>query len=406
MKILMLSWEYPPKIVGGIARHVQELSEALATQGIEIHVITADHPDVPAEVCENSVYLHRVATRGLSNDFVHWVHQLNFAMESRAESLLEEWLQGKPARKSRVPVLIHAHDWLAYFCAVSLKHRYRLPLVATIHATEHGRNSGIHNDTSRYIHQTEWQLAYEAWRVIVCTDFMKREVGNVLQVPADKIDVIPNGINVAKFDFDFPPGEQKKFRARFAAPDEKIVFFVGRMVREKGVHVLMEAFPKVKAFQPKAKLVIAGGGSREHLVQFARFARMESSVMFTGFIPDADLLKLYKVIDVAVYPSLYEPFGIVALEAMASHTPVVVSDAGGFREVVRHEKTGITTWANNSDSLAWGILHVLENPESARLRAERAHQEVKNVFNWRKIARQTQSTYRRVWREFKETEWD
>jgi len=405
MKILMLSWEYPPKIVGGIARHVQELSEALAAQDVEIHVVTADHPDAPAEACENGVYLHRVATRGLTNDFIHWVHQLNFTMESRAESLIEEWLQGKPAQKSRETVLIHAHDWLAHFCGTSLKHRYQLPLIATIHATEHGRHNGIHNETSRYIHQTEWQLAYEAWRVIVCSEFMKREVGNVLQVPDDKMDVVPNGIDAEKFKFDFPPAEREKFRARFAAPDEKIIFFVGRMVREKGVHVLLDALPRVKAFQPKAKLVIAGGGHRDHLVQFARFAKLESSVMFTGFIPDADLLKLYKVVDVAVYPSLYEPFGIVALEAMASHTPVVVSDAGGFREVVQHEKTGISSWANSPDSLAWGILRVLENPEQARLRAERAYREVKSVFNWQKIARQTQGTYRRVWREFKEVQW-
>lgn len=405
MKIVMLSWEYPPKIVGGIARHAQELSEALAAQGVEVHVITAEHPDAPTEAIENGVHLHRVGTRGITNDFIHWVHQLNSVMEARAEALIEHWLNGKSSRKSREAILIHAHDWLAHFCGHSLKHRYHLPLVATIHATEHGRNHGIHNDTSRYIHQTEWQLTCEAWRVIVCTQFMKQEVGSILGVPDDKMDVVPNGIDAGKFEFDFPEKERAAFRARFAAPDEKIIFFVGRMVREKGAHLLLEALPIVKAYEPKAKLVIAGGGYRDHLTQFSRFARLEPSVLFTGFIPDADLMKLYRVIDVAAYPSLYEPFGIVALEAMASGAPLVVSDAGGFKEVVQHERTGIITWANHSDSLAWGILRALEDPAAARARAQNALKQAKTVFNWQRITRQTEAVYKRVWKEFKESSW-
>lgn len=405
-RVLMLSWEYPPKIVGGIARHVQELSEALVQQGVEVHVITADHPQAPAESCEQGVYLHRVAPRGYANDFVHWVHLLNFAMEARAESLLEEWLAYQPPKGGRLPILLHAHDWLAYFSAVSLKHRYQLPLIATFHATEHGRHGGLPSDTSRYIHQTEWQLSYEAWRVIVCSEFMKGEVQAVLGVPPDKIDVIPNGIRAEKFDFPLGREEREAVRARFAAPDEKLIFSVGRMVREKGMHRLIEALPKVKALYPKVKLVLAGGGYRDHLVQFARFLRLEPSLFFTDFIPDEELLKLYKVADVAVYPSLYEPFGIVALEAMAARVPVVVSDIGGFREIVQHEVTGITTWANNSDSLAWGILRVLTDPEATRERVKRAYRYVREIFNWDQIARQTLQVYQRVWQEYKKSDWE
>ncbi len=400
MRVIMLAWEYPPRIVGGIARHVQELSEALAQLGDEVHVITASHPDAPAEAVENGVHLHRVGTPfHPQDDFMSWIYALNLAMEARASALLEE-------ANSRVPTLLHAHDWMTCPAGRTLKHRYRIPLIATIHATEHGRHGGIHSDLSRVIHQIEWELTYEAWRVIVCSAFMQSEVHSVLNVPWDKLDVIPNGIHAEKFEFEFSEEERKAFRARYAQPDEPLIFFVGRMVREKGVQVLLQAFPIVKARFPKARLVIAGGGYRKHLEEFVRFLHLESSVRFLGFIPDEELLKLYRVVDVAVYPSLYEPFGIVALEAMAVGVPVVVSDAGGLKEVVRHEQTGILTWAGNAESLAWGILRVLEDPEGAQRRAQRAQKTVRREFNWRKIARQTQAVYKRVWSEYRQSGWE
>ncbi len=395
----MLAWEYPPRIVGGIARHVQELSEALAQLGDEVHVITASHPDAPAEVVENGVHLHRVGTPfHPQEDFMGWIYALNLAMEARTSALLEE-------TNSRVPTLLHAHDWMTCPAGRTLKHRYRIPLIATIHATEHGRHGGIHSDLSRVIHQIEWELTYEAWRVIVCSAFMQSEVHSVLNVPWDKLDVIPNGIHAEKFEFEFPEAERKAFRARYAQPDEPLIFFVGRMVREKGVQVLLQAFPIVKARFPQARLVIAGGGYRKHLEEFVRFLHLETSVRFLGFIPDEELLKLYRVVDVAVYPSLYEPFGIVALEAMAVGVPVVVSDAGGLKEVVQHEQTGILTWAGNAESLAWGILRVLEDPEGAQRRAQRAQKTVRREFNWRKIARQTRAVYKRVWSEYHQSGW-
>lgn len=402
----MLSWEYPPRIVGGIARHVQELSEALAAQGLEVHVITTTHPDAPDESVENGVSLHRVASPPPpQGDFLRSVYGMNAAFEARADALLQQWLRGRPVKSLREAILLHAHDWLAHPAAKSLKHRYKIPLVATIHATEHGRHGGIHTDLSRAISHTEWELGYEAWRIIVCSEFMRGEVQYALNAPSDKIDVIPNGIRAEKFEFEFPEAERAAFRARFAEPSQPLIFFVGRMVREKGVQVLLQALPIVRAERPNARLVIVGGGYRAHLEEFVRFCGLEHAVRFTGFIPDADLLKLYRVIDVAVYPSLYEPFGIVALEAMAAGAPVVVSDAGGLKEVVRHEQTGIVTWAGNAESLAWGVLRVLTDPAAAQQRAQNARKAVQREFNWQRIAKQTRAVYQRVWREFQQSAW-
>ncbi len=402
----MLSWEYPPRIVGGIARHVQELSEAMAAQGVEVHVVTATHPDAPDEAIENGVHVHRIgAPPPPHGDFLEGVYTMNAAFEARADALLQELLRGKPARTQREPILLHAHDWLVHPAAKALKHRYKIPLIATIHATEYGRHGGIHSDLSRAINHIEWELSYEAWRVIVCSEFMRGEVMHALNTPYDKLEVIPNGIRAEKFQFEFSEAERAAFRARFAEPDQPLLFFVGRMVREKGVQILLQALPMVLTEVPNARLVIVGGGYRAHLEEFVRFCQLERAVRFTGFIPDADLLRLYRVVEVAVYPSLYEPFGIVALEAMAAGAPVVVSDAGGLKEVVRHEQTGIVTWAGNPESLAWGILRVLQDPLAARRRAQNALKTVQREFNWTRIARQTLQVYQRVWDEFRQSGW-
>ena len=411
----MLSWEYPPKIVGGIARHVEELSWALAKlPGMEVHVITCEFPGAPEEEVFNNVHIHRVAAYdapGGHKDFIHWVHQLNAAMRDRAYALISGWLAGKKVEKDakklkeKDAILLHAHDWLAYFAGAQLKHRFKIPLIATVHATEFGRNNGIHSEISRYINAIEVDLVTEAWRVIVCSQFMKGEVEYALRSPTDKLDVIYNGINAEKFGFEFPPQEAEAFRSQFALPNEKIIMFVGRGVREKGCQVLIDALPKIRAGYHDAKLVVAGGGYRQHLVEQAHALGVDRWVCFTGFIPDDALLRLYKVADVACFPSLYEPFGIVALEAMAAHTPVVVSDAGGLPEVVEPDVTGTLTWANSSDSLTWGVLRVLRDPELARRMADAAAKRVADVFNWDVIAGQTNETYRRVFKEYVASSW-
>ncbi len=453
MRVLMLSWEYPPKIVGGIARHVYDLSQALAANGVEVEVVTCEHPDAPADEKDGNLRVHRVAAAP-GDDFVHSIHNLNVSIEKRVDELLEGELRGTECNSipnntelrgtecnsipnntelrgtecnsipnsysgsvpdntrglgmelhsvpRNSPTVLHAHDWLTQFCGKNLKHKHHIPLVSTIHATEHGRNSGIHTDLQRYIHDIERELAFESWRVICCSDYMKEEIAGVLEVPPDKIDVIPNGINPEKFDIEFDKAE---FRSYFAKPEEKIIFFVGRMVHEKGVQVLIEALPIIREAYNDCKLVIVGGGNKDHLIRRVNELGLNDRVYFTGYIDDETLVKLYSVIDVAVYPSLYEPFGIVALEAMAARVPVVVTDVGGLREVVDHGVAGLTAWSDNPDSLAWGISQMLKNPYTAKMMVENAYRKVTDVFNWTHIAEQTAEVYGRVWSEFEQSDW-
>ena len=402
MRVIMLSWEYPPKIVGGISPHVYGLAHGLVALGVEVHVITCEHLGAAEEEIADGIHLYRVTPSGPGNDFIHWVQLLNDAMLDRADTLIPTLL----AADAESPLILHAHDWLTHFAAASLKHKYHLPLTATIHATEYGRNSGIKGPTQEYINSVEWQLQNEAWRVIVCTEFMKLECEHALHTPWGKMDVVPNGVEAAKFQLPaFTPEEKAAFRARYAAPEEKIIFFVGRMVREKGVQILIEALPKVRWGYHDAKLLICGGGQREHLVNLAAYLGMERHVYFAGFVPDEDLMKIYAVSDIACFPSLYEPFGIVALEAMAAGLPVVVSDAGGLPEVVENGVTGITTYAGNPNSLADGLLKLLHEPETASRLVAAAHERVLETFNWETIAAQTEAVYERIWIEYTTSGW-
>lgn len=389
MRVLMLSWEYPPHVIGGLGKHVAELLPAQAGLGLEVHLVTPRLAGgEPVERIGPAV-VHRVepAPQGEAS-FYTYAWQTNLLLEEYASRL---WSEAGGFD------IIHAHDWLVAFSACALKRVYHTPLVATIHATERGRGRGeLHGDQSRAINDVEWWLTYEAWRVICCSHYMAEEVRNYFGTPADKIDVIPNGVDPTIFQ-RWEGVDLSAFRAMYALPEEKIVFYVGRIVYEKGVETLVRAVPLVLKDFPLAKFVIAGTGP--HLEPAQRLAwelGVGQKVLFAGRVSDDDRNRLFKVADCAVFPSLYEPFGIVALEAMAAKCPVVVSEVGGLKEVVQHAETGITVYPGNPESVAWGILHTLQHPEWTRQRVENAYRKVLEEYNWPRIAGLTIGVYQRV----------
>ncbi|MEA5617478.1 glycosyltransferase family 4 protein [Cronbergia sp. UHCC 0137] len=389
MKILVLSWEFPPRIVGGIARHVAELYPELVKLGHEIHLITVEFAQSLLYEVVEGIHVHRIPVAP-SSDFFHWVANLNDSMGYHGGKLIES--EGSFD-------LIHAHDWLVGDAAIALKHIFNIPLIATIHATEYGRYNGIHNDTQRYISDKETKLAENAWRIIVCSEYMRGEVVRALHSPGNKIDVIYNGIRPEKKKHheDF---HAQDFRRQFAADHEKIVYYLGRMTYEKGISVLLNAAPKVLwEMGGHVKIVIVGGGNTDYLKRQARDLGIWDKCYFTGFLSDKYLDKFQTIADCAVFPSLYEPFGIVALESFASKVPVVVSNTGGLPEVVQHTKTGIVTLANNPDSLAWGILEVLKNPGYGKWLIDNAYQDLERRFQWSKLAQRTEAVYERVLKE-------
>ena len=396
MKILMLSWEYPPKNVGGLSNHVYYLSQALSKMGHEIHVITCEEGTAPVEENDNGVFVHRVTPYKIdTNDFTKWIMQLNFAMIEEATRIIIK--HGKFN-------IIHAHDWLSAFSAKTLKWSFKIPTVCTIHATEHGRNGGVRTDMQRYISSTEWFLSYESWKVVACSNYMRHQISDVFSVPWEKIWVIPNGVEPEKFNFKF---DWINFRRKYARDEEKIVFYVGRHVFEKGIHLLIEAAQGVIGKYNNAKFVIAGTGPMtEELKNRVRQMGIEKKVLFTGYMSDEDRDKLYKVSNAAVFPSLYEPFGIVALEAMAAGCPVVVSDTGGLGEIVQHRVNGLKTINGSTESIIENISQLLYDEELANNLKKNALKNVYEKYTWNKVAETTIDMYNWVREEAKGTEWE
>lgn len=395
MKILVLAWEFPPRIVGGISRHVAELYPELVQFGHEVHLLTVEFGHAPHYEIVDGIRVHRISV-GESHDFFHWVANMNESMGRHGGKLLQE---DGPFD------IIHAHDWLVADSAIALKHLFKTPLVATIHATEYGRYNGLYTPTNHHINAKESHLAAEAWRVIVCTNYMRSEVDRAFRCPNSKVDVIYNGICQVKKqprrEFDF-----WRFRRRFAADQEKIIYYVGRLTYEKGIDILLSAAPKVIwEMGGRAKFIIIGGGNASGLKQQAWDLGIWHKCYFTGFMSEDELNQFRRVADCAVFPSRYEPFGIVALENFSARVPVVVSDTGGLPEVVHHTKTGVVTRTGNPDSLAWGILEVLRNPGYAQWLVDNAYEDLDRRFNWLELAQQTEQVYNRVIRERAQVEW-
>ena len=386
MKILMLTWEYPPREDGGIARVVNDLSKRLIKDGHEVTVITYKEGNAPYYELDKGVKVYRVDNFMINaNNFIDWIMQLNFNLVAKASEIIQK--EGKFD-------VIHAHDWLVAYAAKTLKQSFDIPLISTIHATEAGRNSGIRDEQQRYINDTEWMLTYESTEVIVNSNYMKGELQRLFGLPFEKINVVPNGVSAVNYsgierDYDF--------RRRYAMDNEKIILFMGRLVYEKGIQHLIAAMPKILNGYHDAKLVVAGkGGMIDELKAQANSLGLGEKVYFAGYINGKDVAKLYKAADVSVFPSTYEPFGIVALEAMLAGTPVVVSDIGGLNEIVQHRENGMKCYAGNPNSIADSILELLYNPQLCANVVKKAKSKVKNEYNWNKIAQDTHFIYKKA----------
>ena len=390
----MLSWEFPPRTVGGIAAHLFNLSRELVKLGVTTYVVTCDFPGAPEREVVNGAHVVRVDSyKTPSPDFATWDSLMNVNMQKEAATLISSLGQVD---------IIHAHDWLVANAALGLKHVFRIPLVATIHSTEMGRRNGLHTDYERMIHQTERWLAHESWWVICCSQYMSEQVRWAYGLTQDRVKVIPNGVDASVYEHEF---DRAAFRRKFASPEEKIVLFVGRLVYEKGAQTLVGAMPKILS-RVNAKFVVVGeGGMKDSLMHQVANMRLTHKIVFTGFLDEEILRKLYQIADVCVVPSLYEPFGITALEAMAAKTPLVASNSGGLSEIVEHDKTGTKVHVGNADSVAWGVTRVLLDSGYANWIRHNAYQKALKVYDWTKIAKETREFYERVLQEYDGGSW-
>jgi glycogen(starch) synthase len=369
-RVLILSWEYPPLIEGGLARHVRKLSEALVDREVEVHVLTRGGEESPAEERRGGVTIHRIREPKRPTDlgeFVAWVERMNSDMLAAGVELGDRYSFD----------LVHGHDWLVANACDHLAKRFEAPLVTTIHATEHGRHQGwVDKHPQTYIHGVERWITNRSERVIACSHYMREQIADIFGVEEERVSVIPNGIDPDDLQPQ-DPAELTRLRSEFAAPEEKLVLLIGRLVYEKGFQLALEAMPRLIEEVPGTRFLIAGSGTHEAELhkQAEELGLMEHGT-FLGWIGDDVLHSLYRIADLTVVPSIYEPFGLVALEAMASGCPCIVADTG----------------AHDPEALAEVAIRVLSDDELGRSLVAEAYEHLRR-FDWGDVAEQTAAVY-------------
>lgn len=373
-KILMFTWEFPPNVVGGLSSHVYGLSRELVMLGIEVYVVTAYKDNILEEEIMNGVFVYRVKPLNERDEsFLSWIGGLNLSMAMKGIELAE---------KIKFD-LVHVHDWLSGACGIALKECLSVPLLTTIHATEHGRNGGIYNEMQRFIHEKEKQLTLESDQLIVCSEYMLKEILSLFNIGQEKMVIIPNGIepnvNFVHSKMLFPEWKGKS-----------IIFSIGRMVQEKGFETMIQAASLVKKQELNLHFIVAGKGPMlERYRSRIKREDLEEQISFIGYISEEEKNAYLLQSEMTVFPSLYEPFGIVALESMNLGRPTIVSNIGGLRGIVQHMKTGLLIVPGDAENLLEQINYLLLNPQKAKEIGSKGKQMVERYYGWKHIAIQT-----------------
>lgn len=380
LTILLLTWEFPPHIIGGLARHTEGLSLQLQKLGVDVHVITTKPNYINSAYEEiEGVKVHRVEPlNAMDPQFLNWIGGLNLRIAEKALEL---------ARENKFH-LIHAHDWLVGEAAKTLSNELKVPLITTIHGTEFGRNAGIYTELQKFIHNKELELIQSSHQVIVCSEFMKQEISEVFDATEEKISIIPNGVRIEKQkdegNIHLHPILQKEKR--------NILFSIGRLVQEKGFDLLIEAASKMN--RKDICFVLAGNGPMyQEYDRLIKQNKLEDVIYLIGFISDEQRNQFFERCKMAIFPSRYEPFGIVALEAMTFSKPIIVSETGGLRRINQHLKTGLFMKPDNVESLVEQIELILSCPEFAQKMAENGKALVEYYYSWQRVAEMTKRQY-------------
>ncbi|MFY1671906.1 glycosyltransferase family 4 protein [Plantactinospora sp. WMMB334] len=387
LKILILSWEYPPVLVGGLGRHVHALATALAAAGHQVTVVTRHGEGAPVEAYADGVHVVRAPEDPVgfplaTPSLLAWTMAFNHTLTRTAL---------RAARTGDYDV-IHAHDWLVAHTAITLADHLDIPLVTTIHATEAGRHQGwLPDEMNRTIHSVEHWLSAESHRVITCSGYMRDQVKGLFGLPDGHVEVVPNGVDDRAWSAQ--PRAVAAARKRYAGAGP-LVGFAGRLVYEKGVQHLVHAVPRLRERHPELRVVIAGDGPyRQELQEQAQRLGLAESVRFAGFMTERQLPAVLAATDATVVPSLYEPFGMVALEAAAAGAPLAVAATGGLAEIVEPGVTGVTFPHSDPDALAGAVDSLLGDEVFARRVARRARTMVTERYGWASIAARTAAVY-------------
>ncbi len=413
MKIAVFVYEFPPKIVGGLGTYAAEITRKFVLMDHDVTVFTMnnDQGSLPTREMWRGIEIHRPLHIDISDtlpdviaeDIRKWGRGLHFFGNIMVYnySAASQLINGLIKKEGMKYDLVIAHDWLSVMGGVTVKREAGLPLAFHVHSTEKGRTLGTGSGVVSNIEMRGAQMA----DIIVTVSYAMKDELIQLGYPKDKIFVSYNGVDPQKYNPENVSKEQiRKIREKYDVKDDEfMILFLGRLVPIKGVDRLIMALPHILTKIPKIKLVIVGVGDlQEYLTNLTKTIKLENYVKFCfDFIPEEERIAHYAACDVAVFPSQYEPFGIVALEAMSMEKPVVVGAAGvsGMREIViccGEEQCGYHIDPNNPSDIAWGVVSALENPERRRWLGKNGRKRVQSEFTWSRIAEKTIELYEKI----------
>lgn len=409
----VLVYEYPPKIVGGLGTYAAEITRKFVLMDNDITVFTMndDAGSLPTREIWRGIEIHRPQHIDISDslpdvvaeDIKKWGRGAHLFSKILVYNYLSaSKLVNELIRKEGIKYdIVVAHDWLSAIGGMTVKKEVGLPFAFHVHSTEKGRTLG---NGSEVVSNIELHCGMAADVIVTVSYAMKDELIK-LGFPKDKIQVCYNGVDPQKYNPEAVDAEQiKKIRALYGIKDDELmILFLGRLVGVKGVDKLIMAMPHILQKIPKVKLVIVGlGDLQEYLANLVKMTKMDNYVKFRfDFISEEERILHYAACDVAVFPSLYEPFGIVVLEAMSLGRPVVVGATGvsGMREIVvccGEEQCGYHVNPNDPSDIAWGITSALETPERRKWLGENGRKRVLNEFTWDKVAERTLEVYEKT----------
>jgi glycogen synthase len=388
MRILMLSWEYPPLVAGGHGRHAAVLARHLVELGHEVHVVTRIHDEAPEPADEwvDGVHVVRVAEAPPVIPLTDRVPAV-LSFNSRAQAAAT-----KLVRRIGFDVL-HVHDRLVAYAASGLREAFGLPLVATIHATEYGLHPGLPDDVSKLVHQVEWWLTYEARRVITCTNVVHDQLRDHFRLPVDKLDVVPAAVDLPSV------GTDPDLRASLAGARTRVVLVGGRL-DDRGLDVLLDALPDVREKVGPTRLIVAATGvDPAEIRRRARRAGSRHQVRAVGHLVGEAFARHAAVADVTVVLADDEPCGATVVEAMASGSPVVVGGDAGLAELVADAGVVVRTGGRGrrpAGAVASALVRLLGDGDVAAATVAAARERVAALHAGEVVAAATLEVYRRA----------
>jgi len=409
MRIGFFVWEYPPKLVGGLGTYAQYITREFVELGHDVSVFTLNPGDLKTREILKGVEVHRPLISNASNvfpmfvidDLKKWGTNIRFFNDIFIYNILSatKFVNGLIEKEGYSFDVVCVHDWLSSVSGLIVKNETKIPLVFHVHSTEWGRSGA---QGSSVVSHFEWATAQHADRIITVSHAMRDDLTRH-GWPQSKISVVWNGVDPERYNpQNCRPEDVERIRDRYGiSKDWKMLLFLGRLTWVKSVRNLVQAMPMVLEEYPKTKLVILGKGEEQRdIVETANRLGIKDKIIYRfELVPEDERILHYAAADVCVFPSVYEPFGIVSLEAMAMAKPVVVGAQGtvGFREQVVSsgpDQNGIHVNGEDPADIAWGIKETLKDPQRARLWGENGRKRVLEYFTWRKAAEQTLEIYK------------